>query len=131
MKRRLGRLEPAAIADRPILVSEFGGIGLSDAPGAWGYAMARDADDLVARYAAQCAALHASEALSGFCYTQLTDTAQETNGLFTVNREPKFDVERLRVINSRPSKAVPSEILDVMIKQEVERRRRERGAVGP
>jgi hypothetical protein len=38
-----------------------------------------------------------------------------------------FDLERLRAINSRPSKAVPSEILDVLIKQEVERRRRERG----
>jgi hypothetical protein len=48
----------------------------------------------------------------------------DTNGLLTVNREPKFDPERVRAINSRPSKAVPSEILDVLIKQEVERRRR-------
>jgi beta-galactosidase/beta-glucuronidase len=88
-------LEPAAIADRPVLVSEFGGIGLSDAVGAWGYAMARDAEDLIARYAAQCAALHASEALSGFCYTQLTDTYQEVNGLLRMDRTPKAPPEAL------------------------------------
>ena len=29
---------------------------------------------------------------AGFCYTQLTDTFQEANGLFTAQREPKFDI---------------------------------------
>jgi len=27
----------------------------------------------------------------GFCYTQLTDVEQETNGLYTYDRQTKFD----------------------------------------
>jgi hypothetical protein len=121
--------EGIEIEDEPIVISEFGGLGfVPQAAEDWfGYGQFASPDDLIARYEELVDALLSSTALAGYCYTQLTDTAQETNGLFTVNREPKFDVERLRVINSRPSKAVPSEILDVMIKQEVERRRRERG----
>jgi len=121
--------EGVEIADEPIVVSEFGGLGfVPQASEDWfGYGQFASADELLARYEELVNALLASTALAGFCYTQLTDTAQETNGLLTVNRQPKFDPERLRAINSRPSKAVPSEILDVLIKQEVERRRRERG----
>ena len=121
--------EGIAIDDEPIVISEFGGsasfrraprIGSATASSPMPMRCSPDMKNL-------SMPLLASTALAGFCYTQLTDTAQETNGLLTVNREPKFDVERLRAINSRPSKAVPSEILDVLIKQEVERRRRERG----
>lgn len=121
--------EGGEIADEPIVISEFGGLAfVPQATEDWfGYGQFSSADELLARYEELVDALLASTALAGFCYTQLTDTAQETNGLLTVNREPKFDIERLRAINSRPSNAVPSEILDVLIKQEVERRRRERG----
>jgi hypothetical protein len=121
--------EGGEIGDEPIVISEFGGLGfVPQTTEDWfGYGQFATADELLARYQELVDALLASTALAGFCYTQLTDTAQETNGLLTVNREPKFDIERLRAINSRPSKAVPSEILDVLIKQEVERRRRERG----
>ncbi|WP_445500435.1 glycoside hydrolase family 2 protein [Microvirga sp. G4-2] len=121
--------EGVEIEDEPIVISEFGGLGfVPQATEDWfGYGQFASADDLLARYEELVDALLSSTALAGFCYTQLTDTAQETNGLFTVNREPKFDIERLRAINNRPSKAVPSEILDVLIKQEVERRRHERG----
>ncbi|WP_201833503.1 glycoside hydrolase family 2 protein [Microvirga zambiensis] len=121
--------EGVDIDDEPIVVSEFGGLGFvpQGSEDWFGYGQFADVDALLARYEELVDALLASTALAGFCYTQLTDTAQETNGLLTVNREPKFDIERLRAINSRPSKAVPSEILDVLIKQEVERRRRERG----
>ena len=28
--------------------------------------------------------------LAGFCYTQLTDIEQETNGLLTYDRKPKY-----------------------------------------
>jgi hypothetical protein len=34
--------------------------------------------------------------LAGFCYTQLTDTMQEANGLLTEDREPKLPIEELR-----------------------------------
>lgn len=94
MRRRI-LLEPAERAGRPVIVSEFGGVALSDDPHAWGYVRARDADDLVRRYAALCRALARSEALSGFCYTQLTDTYQEVNGLLRMDRTPKAPLDRL------------------------------------
>ena len=37
----------------------------------------------------------------GFCYTQLYDIEQETNGLYDYDRKPKFDVEIFRKINCR------------------------------
>jgi hypothetical protein len=50
-----------------------------------------------------------SPVLGGFCYTQLTDTEQETNGLLTAAREPKVDVAELNRITRRPSRAVPGD----------------------
>jgi hypothetical protein len=42
------------------------------------------------------AAVHAGSALAGFCYTQFSDTLQETNGLVTAERRPKLPAERIR-----------------------------------
>ena len=36
----------------------------------------------------------------GFCYTQLTDVMQETNGLLTAERENKADIAELNSIFS-------------------------------
>jgi hypothetical protein len=41
------------------------------------------------------AAVHRCRPLSGFCYTQLTDTFLEKNGLLTEQRVPKAPVEAL------------------------------------
>ncbi|HIK16724.1 MAG TPA: glycoside hydrolase family 2, partial [Leptolyngbyaceae cyanobacterium M33_DOE_097] len=35
------------------------------------------------------------EIFSGFCYTQLTDTFQEANGLLYADRTPKFPIEAI------------------------------------
>jgi hypothetical protein len=115
--------------DEPIVISEFGGLSFVPAAGAdwFGYGQYASAEALLARYEELVTALLASSALAGFCYTQLTDTEQETNGLVDAERRPKFDMVRLRDINSRPSRAVPSEIFDALVKQDVERRRRARG----
>lgn len=40
----------------------------------------------------------ASTALAGFCYTQLTDTLQERNGLLDEDRNAKADLDVLRAI---------------------------------
>lgn len=85
--------------EAPVMVSEFGGIRYApDDPGSWGYTSATSAEDLEERLARVFGALHASEVLSGFCYTQLTDTMQEANGLADERRRPKTDVERIRAI---------------------------------
>lgn len=87
------------VSDAPVMLTEFGGISFdSEAEGAWGYSAATSADDFDARLAGLMRAVHASRALAGFCYTQLTDTLQETNGLLRPDRTPKLPLERLRAI---------------------------------
>jgi hypothetical protein len=117
------------LGKEPIVISEFGGLAFTPAGDEDWFAYGRFAnpEELLTRYEELVAALLDSSVLAGFCYTQLTDTEQESNGLLTADRQPKFDVDRVREINTRPSRAVPSEILDALVKQEVELRRRERG----
>ena len=43
----------------------------------------------------------ANPAISGLCYTQLTDVEQEVNGLYTFARKPKFAPETIAKIVKR------------------------------
>ena len=60
-----------------------------------------DAVEFLERYEALMTALQQSETVRGFCYTQLTDVEQETNGLLTYEREPKVDLARICEVTSR------------------------------
>lgn len=88
------------VSEAPVMLTEFGGISYDGEaePDAWGYSAAVSQDDFDARLLGLMRAVHASEALAGFCYTQLTDTLQETNGLLRPDRTPKLPLERLRAI---------------------------------
>ncbi len=121
--------ENREVGQEPIVISEFGGLTMrpQDDDEWFGYGQFDDPEGLLAKYEELVLALLASSALAGFCYTQLTDTEQETNGLLTAAREPKFDLARVRAINAHPSAAVPSEIMDAFIKQAVDERRKARG----
>jgi beta-galactosidase/beta-glucuronidase len=95
----------------PIMLTEFGGINYSsqqDQP-RFGYGTQDDPEGYLAAYDALVTAVLDSPALAGFCYTQLTDTLQETNGLLTAEREPKVALDAIRAINTRPSRAIPGE----------------------
>ncbi|ACZ23143.1 beta-galactosidase/beta-glucuronidase [Sanguibacter keddieii DSM 10542] len=93
------RMRLGAEPDRgqPVMLTELGGIALypRGGAGAWGYSTATSAWDLDARFAALMAAVHGT-ALAGFCYTQLTDTLQEANGLVTADRLPKVPAAQIR-----------------------------------
>lgn len=78
----------------PVVLTEFGGVRVENGDPGWGYAQVDGADALLTRYRDLLAAVHRS-ALAGFCYTQLTDTFQEQNGLLTMDRRPKADLEAL------------------------------------
>lgn len=84
--------------EQPIMLTEFGGISYVDRAidGAWGYRSAKGSSDLLAQVAALVDAVGAGPVLVGFCYTQLTDTGQETNGLLRADRTPKAPMDRLR-----------------------------------
>ncbi|MBE6602012.1 MAG: beta-galactosidase [Ruminococcaceae bacterium] len=92
----------------PVFVSEYGGIkwdvnsGLSNA---WGYGNApQTVEEFHERYKGLTDVLLDTPYLFGFCYTQLYDVEQETNGLYTYDRVPKFDMERIKAVNIRRAK---------------------------
>jgi beta-galactosidase/beta-glucuronidase len=94
--RRLLLREPGFLG-QPVVLSEVGGIAYAkDAPGTWGYARAESPEALAEWVERILASVHASPHLAGFCWTQLTDTWQEANGLLTAEREPKLPLDRLR-----------------------------------
>ena len=85
--------------EEPVIISEFGGISFEkDALKGWGYSTAESQKDLLKRYYDILTPILQSESIQGFCYTQLTDVEQETNGLLTYDRTPKVDLEEIRKI---------------------------------
>jgi hypothetical protein len=78
--------------ERPIMLTEFGGIApLHEGEDGWGYSLSEPGAEFADRYVALLAAVHECKGLQGFCYTQLTDTYLEKNGLLTPEREFKAD----------------------------------------
>ena len=102
-------LLPGAVRENaPVLISEFGGISLDlDQRAGWrGYGAVRTPEQLLQGYQDLVGALLSSPVIAGFCWTQLTDTQQERNGLLTADRKPKVPVEEVRAVTSRVSAAV-------------------------
>ncbi len=83
---------------QPIVLSEFGGASLATSDG-WGYGKKRpDVEDYTHQLKAMFSAVRSLPYLSGYCYTQLTDVEQETNGLFRMDRTPKIPLKTMREI---------------------------------
>lgn len=81
----------------PVMVTEFGGVSLRTGNDKdWGYSTAGDPAAFERSVTAIVRAVATAAPLAGFCYTQLTDTGQETNGLLTADRTPKIAVESIR-----------------------------------
>jgi beta-galactosidase/beta-glucuronidase len=89
-------LEGHSRREHPIVLSEFGGIALSSEGGAWGYTRAENVEAFRVSLLKLLKTVRKLEALSGFCYTQFTDTYQEANGLLYADRTPKLPLEELR-----------------------------------
>lgn len=81
----------------PLMLSEFGGTSWSDDDRAWGYNSASGEAALRGRLESLLRTVHGL-AFDGFCYTQLTDTGQETNGLLWADRTPKLAPETIRAL---------------------------------
>lgn len=74
-----------------IFLSEYGGFG-------WYAAEKRGSiADNIEEYTRD---IVASKVFCGYCYTQLYDVGNETNGLLTFGRELKIDIHRMQAINS-------------------------------
>ena len=85
----------------PIMITEFGGISFSGED-TWGYTVVRTDEGFRSQLAAVVGAVRSSPVVAGFCYTQLTDTLQESNGLLRSDRTPKLPIDTLRAIVAGP-----------------------------
>lgn len=98
----LGTPDEALVAARgrqPVVLSEFGGVSLDTSRSAWsGYGRVRDAEGLLRLLHDLVRAVDSSPGLAGFCWTQLTDTLQEQNGLTDADRVPKAPAARIAAI---------------------------------
>ncbi len=103
---------------RPVMLTEYG--GLSYVPNAgeewFGYGTVDSPEEFLARYRELTEALLDSPEVAGFCYTQFTDTEQETNGLLRADRSAKLDAAALRAINTRAARSTPQEELAEAVK---------------
>jgi beta-galactosidase/beta-glucuronidase len=97
---------------QPYFVSEFGGIWWrpgAEAKDSWGYGeRCKTIEEFYERFEGLCGVLLDDPNMFGYCYTQLTDVFQEENGIYTFDRERKFDLERIREAQARPA-AIESE----------------------
>lgn len=82
---------------QPIIFTEFGGTHYAHDKG-WGYGASVHSDkEFLERFSSLIKAIESMD-ISGYCYTQLTDVEQETNGLLTADRKPKVDTGKIREI---------------------------------
>ncbi len=83
---------------KPIMLSEFGGIAYApNSAGVWGYSWAKSEAELATRYRALIDTVNELPLPAGFCYTQLTDTYQEANGLLFADRRVKGSIKKLAI----------------------------------
>lgn len=88
---------------QPILITEYGGIKVEspDTDG-WGYGRsARDVTEMLGRIRELTDTILGEPEIAGYCYTQLTDVYQETNGLMSFDRVSKAPVEEYARIFGR------------------------------
>lgn len=83
----------------PVFISEYGGIGWTKEEKAWGYGnMPKSEEEFIQRFRGLTSAILDNPRIMGLCYTQLTNVEQEQNGLYTYDRQPKFDVNIFREV---------------------------------
>ncbi len=87
--------------DYALYLSEYGGIQWdTQGVGGWGYGNGpKTEQEYMERYEYLTKALMDSPYICGVCYTQLYDVEQEVNGIYTYDRQKKFDISRIRKVN--------------------------------
>jgi hypothetical protein len=115
-------LEGHSRREHPIVLSEFGGIALRANNNTWGYTRAEGIEGFQHAFTHLLKVVRRLEALSGFCYTQLTDTYQEANGLLYADRTPKLPIEIIyRAIAGTELEGVPAPQIVIGAEDEPER----------
>lgn len=86
-------------SQKPIILTEFGGLSTRTDVNEdfFGYSVMADKEEFYKQLNNLMKNVY-SCSINGFCYTQLTDCKQETNGLLNHDHEPKYDLEIIREI---------------------------------
>ena len=99
---------------QPYVVDEYGGTWwdpnaveteqAADRKSSWGYGKRpTDIEEVYHRIEKLTAILLNHPNIAGYCYTQLTDIEQEQNGIYTYDRQEKFDSKRLKKYFGAPA----------------------------
>jgi beta-galactosidase/beta-glucuronidase len=108
---RLLVLEDRQHVDRPLMLTEFGGLALGSAgPGTWGYTKCATPEEFARRYRHLLTTVRNLGIISGFCYTQFADTYQEANGLLYADRTPKIPIDD--IAEATAGRVIRSDALD-------------------
>jgi beta-galactosidase/beta-glucuronidase len=112
--RRTALLGDPVRRGQPLMLTEIGGLSLRPSKGKeWhGYAAVDTVEEFVEKFRGMVEAALDSPEIAGFCWTQLTDTEQETNGLLTADRRSKLPTKVIRAILACPARSVPAEAID-------------------
>ncbi|MFW6679277.1 glycoside hydrolase family 2 protein [Lacrimispora sp. AGF001] len=103
-ERRMALADGQNYGGQPVLMTEYGGIAFTSETEGWGYYnKAGSQEEFLKRLEPVTDFLIKSRKFSGFCYTQLTDVMQETNGLLREDRTPKLPMEELKRIFGKKS----------------------------
>lgn len=90
-------VEGDLIRDTPVMLTEFGGVAMSE-EGGWGYGDSTSTkEEFFARLQKIMDNVKQTDVV-GWCYTQLTDVEQEINGLLDAEHKPKFGLEEVTTI---------------------------------
>lgn len=98
----LNQQKEAKYKGQPYFLDEIGGIGWvieKYAENTWGYGEGpKDLEALYTRLESTVDTVLTFDYINGYTYTQLTDIEQEQNGIYTYDRQLKFDTAKLRSI---------------------------------
>ena len=102
------------------MIDEFGGIQwikemevseVSDQKKFWGYGVPpKTLEEFYQRLEEQVNVILSLDHITGFCYTQIVDVELEKNGIYTYDRNEKFDMKRIRQIFSKPRDQAKKEV---------------------
>lgn len=106
------------------MIDEFGGIQWNkkmDAPEVaseeafWGYGQApKSLEEYYKRLEEQVNVILSLDHIAGFCYTQIVDVELEKNGIYTYDRTPKFDMDRIKAIFSKDRDKAREEVKNML-----------------
>lgn len=98
-QRRYAFAEGYHYSGQPVMLTEYGGISYA-ADGGWGYnGKVGTEEEFLERFESLTRAIKEISYMNGYCFTQFTDVENEQNGLVTIKREPKVNIEQIRKIN--------------------------------